>query len=428
MDRLLRSAPVVLACAVLMAQAQAQNAKADFDKAEVPGTPPCTRLQLYCQAAKEAPGEKKYQQMCSASREAISKNDQHNLEQAQNFLADKAFDKAALYAGRVCQADENFAADARQVIAKAKQPVEQPPPPPQPKVDQSGVFYAQAKSAYDAGDFSAAVNAANQVTDGALKGLAKEIIDNVNRYTAAMAAGQQKEQAGDNAGALESYKAAMAINSRGPGSPASHMAAVEAKLHPPAPVPQANPTSQAPGPQPSPTEVAKGKPGPQMPPKPAEDDNTKIAHLLDDASKAQSANNLAAARRAFDSVLRLQPTNALALAGKADVERKMNSDPQAQAKLLAQAIRDFYGSKYDEAADGLTEYIGFSGTKSRGAAFFYLGATRLYQKVLIAGQKSDAVVASAEVQHFFKDAHAAGYQPVERLVSPVVMRAWRTTQ
>ena len=44
------------------------------------------------------------------------------------------------------------------------------------------------------------------------------------------------------------------------------------------------------------------------------------------------------------------------------------------------------------------------------------------------GQKADVAVASSEVQRPFKDARTAGYHPVEKFVSPVVMRAWRTAQ
>ena len=82
-----------------------------------------------------------------------------------------------------------------------------------------------------------------------------------------------------------------------------------------------------------------------------------------------------------------------------------------------------------DAEDGLRAYLDAPTAKSKGAAYFYLGATRLYEKILSSsGQKADAAVASSEVQRPFKDAHAAGYQPVERFVSPVVMRAWRNAQ
>jgi tetratricopeptide (TPR) repeat protein len=148
--------------------------------------------------------------------------------------------------------------------------------------------------------------------------------------------------------------------------------------------------------------------------------------LLDQAARSKAAGDLQGARRAFAEALRLDPSNQFAIVGRGEIEARINSDPAEQAKTLAQAIRDFYSSKYQDAESGLTDYLSSPTARSRGAAYFYLGATRLSLEVMEkSSQKLETLLANPNVQRSFKQARDEHYQPVDRFVSPLILKAWR---
>lgn len=425
--KFVRNGLAAVALAMLPVAALAQDAKSLYDQSLVEGNS-CKKMQLACQAAKLDPKKKDYSDTCARFQTSTNRSDEQFRVKAIDSLSKNDFAGASRWAnGFVCSADIkqsllNQIADAQKGSA--------PPPPVQQtpvKTDPSPTLLAEARGAYQKGDFDAALGAARQVTDPNLKPIADDIVGHITSYRSAVSAAHQAESSHDYAGAINNWRTAQGINANGPESPATNIARLEPLAHAPTPV-QQTPPAQTP-----PVQVAKNNPPPPPPntknQPPPIDINAEVGKLMEEEHKQESANNLAAAVRAYDAILRLQATNATAQAGKAALMARINSDPAEQAKALAQAIRDFYGSKYADAEDGLRAYLDAPTAKSKGAAYFYLGATRLYEKILSSsGQKADAAVASAEVQRPFKDAHAAGYRPVEKFVSPVVMRAWRTAQ
>ncbi len=412
-------------CSLLSLRLAAQDAKQLFDQSLVEGNS-CKKMQLACQAAKLDPKKKDYQDACDRFRTSTNRSDETFRVKAIDSLSKNDFSGALRWTNSfVCNADTK--ASLQSQIADAQKASSPAAPTPAPivavqKADQSSTFLGEARSSFSEGKFDAAVASAKQVTDANLKPYADEIVNKVGAYRAAVSAAHSSEASKDYQGAINNWRTAQAINGNGPDSPGVNIARLEPFTRQAAPAAQPAPVQVANRPAPPPLSAK------QAPPPPV-DINAQVGKLLDDAGKASAAGQLPVALRGYESVLRLQPANTTALSGKADIEKKINSDPAEQAKSLAQAIHDFYSSKFADAEDGLRSYLDAPTAKSKGAAYFYLGATRLYEKILSSSaQKADTAIASAEVQRPFKDAHAAGYQPVERLVSPVVMRAWRNAQ
>lgn len=419
------SSSMLVMLALLSVRAFAQDAKALFDQSLVEGNS-CKKMQLACGAAKLDPKKKDYQDACDRFRTSTNRSDETFRVKAIDSLSKNDFSGALRWTNSfVCNADTKSSllsqiADAQKASAPV---VAATPAAPAQKADQSSTFLGEARSSFSEGKFDAALASAKQVTDSNLKPYADEIVSKIGAYRAAVSSARSSEASKDYQGAINNWRTAQALNGSGPDSPAANIARLEPMIHQAAPA----------APPQAPVQVAQKPSAPppssKQPPPPPVDINAQVAKLLDDANKAAAANQLPVALRGYESVLRLQAGNTVALAGKADIEKKINSDPAEQAKSLASAIRDFYGSKFADAEDALRSYLDAPTAKSKGAAYFYLGATRLYEKILSSSaQKADAAIASAEVQRPFKDAHAAGYQPVERLVSPVVLRAWRTAQ
>ena len=414
--------------------ATAQDAKAIYDQSKVEGNS-CKKMQLACQAAKLDPKKKDYSDACTLFKTATNRSDERLKLSVSDSLSKGDFVGANRWAGYVCSPEDKqallsqIADEQKSKTQVAAAPA--PQAPAQPK-DQSPTFLSEARSAYKSGNFDAALNAAHQITDPTLKEIAEDgIVSKINAYRAAESAARQAESSHDIQGAINNWKTAEGINGSGPDAPAANIARLEPLLK--SAPPQAAPTAQ-PRPE-QPVQVANNTPKPAQTPAagkqpPAVVDVTaEVNKLLDEAGKQERANNLQAAVHAYDAVLRLQPANQAAANAKTALNARINSDPAEQAKSLAQAIRDFYSSKYADAEDSLRAYLDAPTARSKGAASFYLGATRLYEKILSSsGQKPETAIASAEVQRPFKEARAAGYQPVERFVSPVIMRAWKNAQ
>jgi tetratricopeptide (TPR) repeat protein len=413
------------ACVLLAASLQAQDPGVIFNRALTESG--CKRMLDACQAASLDPKKKDYREECDRDKTAISRSDEAMKNKALDAINTKDLATAKRITNlMVCSADIKQTLQSQ--IADAT-PKDQPPPPPQPKADQSSTFLAEANSAFNSGKFDAAVSSAQQVTDPNLKPLAQDIINKVNAYHTDVAAARAAEGSKDYAGAISNWQKAQGISSNGPDSPASNIARLEPLAHPPTVPVAGNPTVPPHGdPLPPKNDPKKQPPQPQ-PTNPKPDPGAQVATLMDQATKAEASNNMQAAVRAYDAILRLQPDNPIATTKKAALLVRINSDPAEQAKSLTTAIRDFYSSRYTDAEDSLQAYLDAPTAKSKGAAHFYLGATRLYEKILsTSGQKVDSALASTEVQRQFKEARASGYRPLEKFVSPVIMRAWQSAQ
>ncbi len=415
---------LVISTTVFVQSSAAQDPKALMDQALVEGNS-CKKVQLACQAAAISK-KKDFQETCDRFKSATNASDEKFRLRVLDMIGKNDLGGAARFANNtVC--DAGVKANLISQIDDAKKAsapvVAATPTAPAPKADQSPTYLGEARTSFSEGKLDAAVSFAKQVTDPNLKPYADEIVSKVGAYRSAVSAARSSEASRDYQGAINNWHTAQAINGSGPESPSSNIARLEPLARPAAPTAQPQAPTQVATKAPTPTNAAK------QPAPPPVDINVQVGKLLDEANKAAAANQLQTALHGYENVLRLQASNGAAQAGKADIEKKINSDPAEQAKSLAAAIRDFYASKFPDAEDALRSYLDAPSAKSKGAAYFYLGATRLYEKILSSStQKVDIALASAEVQRPFKDAHTAGYQPVERLVSPVVLRAWRAAQ
>ncbi len=306
----------------------------------------------------------------------------------------------------------------------------------------SAALLQEARSAFENGDLPRAAATAAQVTSPESKAAATGIINRVSNYNAAIAAAQGAERAKDTGRAIHLYTAAANIAHNGPGDPTGHIAALRAGQAAALETQGAGtvPTTPIPTPAPAPTPMTTPTPSDQKantatapaPPAtprtlPTGDAQGKVSRLLAAAHGAEVSGDLPSALKAYEAVEHLQPGNAEGAAGHLRVEAAIHRDPAEQAKTLVQAIRDFYSLKYGDTEDELTSYLSSPKAQSRGAAYFYLGATRLYRRVLEGQQKPDAAIQDAAVQRSLKEAKTAGYQPVARFVSPLLMRAWQMT-
>lgn len=399
--------------------AVAQSAK-DLHDQGMTAADQCPGLKQVCKAASM---DKKYKKDCDDFALSMNLSSNRNLNTGYEKLEAKLYPSAARYANNVCDYDPALSSKKQQLleaIKNAQAPVvaQVPAPvPPAAREDVSPAKFAEADHDFANGDFEAAAAAAHQVTDKDLQPSANAILDKISRYTAAIQDGRQKEAA-DPQGALQSYRSAISISTRGTGDPSGRIAALETRLHPPAfPMP-ANPTNVV-----IPNKVP-SLPG-QRPPAP--DPGLEAARVIAEARQAES-HNLQEAMKLFQAAQHLQPTNPEAVAGLKRVQEAINSRPEEQAKVLGDAIRAFYGSNYSDAEDGLTSYLSSATAKYRGAAYFYLGATRLYREILETyGHKAQEAGSSPQVQRSFKDARNACYRPVGKYLSPIVLSAWNVS-
>jgi hypothetical protein len=262
------------------------------------------------------------------------------------------------------------------------------------------------------------------VTNPDLKGLANAIVQKIGQYKSDMAAALKSEQNKDYDGAIASYRAAQQVDQNGPGNPGTQIQRLEAVARAAQP-PNPQPSSQKPStPQ---TPVVAQKPPQQAKPA-AEDPAVTFARLMDEAGKAEKTGNLQAAARAYDNATRVPGASDAAQAGKLRVQQAINSDPAEQAKTLTQALREFYASKFSDAEDDFGTYLSSPTAKSRGVAHFYLAASRLSRFIIEhPAAKNDATIDNPDVQRLFKEARSDKYVPVEKYVSPIVMRAWQSS-
>ena len=325
-----------------------------------------------------------------------------------------------------------------------------------------------ARTAFESGNLPEAAATAAQVTSPELKGAATGIINRVSNYNAAMAAAQGAERAKDVGRAIHLYTSAANIAHNGPGDPNGRIAALRAgqtasagnegagagsttPTTAPSALPinsansanspssttsanTANPTHASGASTPLPVSHAADQTAnatTALPtsshPSPSGDTQAKVNRLLAAAHGAEASGDLPSALKGYEEVEHLQPGNMEGATGHLRVETAIHRDPAEQAKTLAQAIRDFYSLKYGDTEDELTSYLSSPQARSRGAAYFYQGATRLYRRVLEGQQKPEAAIRDAAVQRSFTEARAAGYEPVARFVSPLLMRAWQVT-
>jgi len=299
------------------------------------------------------------------------------------------------------------------LIHEANSQLNQPSSP----ADGSMQALQAAQAAYENGDFAAATTNANLVKASNLQPIAQQILTNIRVYNDTMQQGDAAMQSKDYAAAQQKYTFALKIKSNGPGNPADKLKQISSLLATPeksdSPV-TADVSSSRP-------RANKSKLVAQAPP----DNSAKIKSSLGEAQDDEKKGNLQAALTAYEMVLSLDPQQSDAVAGKQRVSDAIGKDPQALEETLANGIHNYYQSHLIEARDALSLYLAEGGTRSKGAAYFYLGATFMAQAFLSDPQnkaRRDDLQRSA-VQEF-QLAKQEHFKPIEKYVSPKILAVW----
>lgn len=389
----------------------------------------CEGLKAACAAAK---ADKRYTNDCEDFVRALYVQNNTFLNKAYAQLDLKQYQSASRFADLVCDYSSDISAKKQDLKQKIKVAVEAGQPKPDAPVvaDRSAEKLREATQAFKNGDFDGALAAAKLVTDENLKENAGDIVQRIAEYRHYIQDAQQKEntELSGMQAARQSYQAALNISGKGPNDPAGNIRRLDgainakqtevAKVTPPSPLPTTVPATPNPktanpvGPKQAPTSL----PPPNI--------DAQVADLLRQAV-LKEAQHPGEALKQCQQAEHLLPNNEEAKTCVARLQKQIGSDPAEQGKVLAAAIRAFYGANYSDAEDGFTSYLAFPTAKYRGAASFYVGASRIYQEILEgSGKKTQDVIKSSPVQNRFKDARAACYQPVGKFVSPVVLTAW----
>jgi hypothetical protein len=320
------------------------------------------------------------------------------------FISGKAKFDAKQYADAVSDLSKIYFGphrpEAQQLIAQANDAINHPQP-----VDNSAPALKAAQVAYDNGDFATAETNAGLVKSPELLPQAQSLLSNIRNYRDDMQQAEAFKTDKNYTAALQKYNAALAIKVNGPGNPAAKLQEVADLMK------QQNSAA-----------VAAIKQS-------VSDSTAKIKADLSDARDQMAKGNLQGALNAYNQVLTLNPKEAEAISGKEQVQQAMQTalakDPKALEDTLVGGIRSYYESHFTEAHDAIELYLKVGGTRSKGAAYFYLGATILSQAILSSPksiQERDHLQHDALEQ--FQQAKQEHFRPVEKFVSPKILAVW----
>ena len=275
-----------------------------------------------------------------------------------------------------------------------------------PVSDPSTDALKAAQTAYENNDFPTATANAQQVKSAELQAQAQSLLSKIQNYNDNMQQAQSLLASKNYPAAQQKYQAAAAIKNNGPGNPAGKVQEVAAlaSMKPNAPA------------------VAVSKPAPV-------DNQAKIKGFLADAQQHTSQGNWQAALAAYNQALALDPRQPDALAGKQQAQEAMKDalakDPKALEDTLVGGIRNYYQSHFTEARDAISLYLTAGGTRSKGAAYFYLGATMLSQAIVYDPKdKSDHDRLEQSALQQFQQAKQERFKPIEKFVSPKILSVW----
>jgi hypothetical protein len=294
--------------------------------------------------------------------------------------------------------------DAQKLIGQANDAINHPQP-----ADNSAQSLKAAQMAYDNGDFATAATSVDLVKAPDLQVQAQAIRNNIKNYTDDMQQAEAFTASRNYPAAQQKYSAALSIKSNGPGNPSGKLQEL------------ANLVNSAK--QQNASTVAGNKQG--APP----DNSARIKAGLADAHDNAAKENWQGALVAYNLVLALDPKQPDALAGKAQAQDAMKAalakDPKALEDTLVGGIRSYYESHFIEARDAISLYLTAGGTRSKGAAYFYLGATMLSQAfVSDPKNKDDHDRLEQNALQQFQQAKQERFKPAEKYVSPKILAVW----
>ncbi len=365
-----------------------------------------------CEAAKIDPG--KYAKKCDSIRQYATSQ----LTEFEGLFGTGKFELGKKdYAGAIRDLSKitfgPHREEAQQLIREASSQLNQP----SPSADGSLQALRAAQVAYESGDFASATANANLVKATNLQPAAQQILTNIRVYNDTMQQGDAAMQSKNYGAAQEKYNFALRIKSNGPGNPTDKLNQLTALLAPPE---KSAPLVAADKPAPR-TPANKGKAFAPAPP----DNSVKIKNSLAEAKDDEGKGNLEAALAAYGQVLSLDPQQADAIAGKQRVSDAIGKDPKILEETLVNGIRSYYQSHLTEARDALSLYLTAGGTRSKGAAYFYLGATFMTQAFLSDPQnKTNRDSLQRNAVQEFQLAKQEHFKPIEKYVSPRILAVW----
>jgi hypothetical protein len=347
---------------------------------------------LLCQAA--AIDQAKYGKECQNAQQFVNSR----LQRFEGyFVTGKSEFNSKDYVGAISDLSRiDFGPrreEAQKLISQANDFINHPQP-----VDNSPQALKAAQVAYDNGDFSTAATNAALVKSPDLLPTAQVILSNIHNYNEGVQQGDALMARKNYVAAQQQYRAALNIKANGPGDPSGKLQQIAGLL------------------------AAKPSTGPQ-------DNSGRIKAELAEAQGNAAKGNWQAALTAYSRVLELDPKQPDALAGKMQAQEAMKAelskDPKALEDTLISGVRAYYESHFTEARDAISLYLTAGGTRSKGAAYFYLGATMLSQAILTSPQdKEDSDRLRKSAMQQFQQAKQQNFKPAQKYVSPKILAAW----
>ncbi|HTZ90219.1 MAG TPA: hypothetical protein VMA71_07755 [Alloacidobacterium sp.] len=358
---------------------------------------PQTAVDLLCKAAALDPTS--YSKKCNDAKQYLDSR----LQKFEGlFVSGKAKFEAKQYADAVSDLSKIYFGprrdEAQKLIAQATEAINHPQP-----VDNSAPALKAAQQAYDNGDFATAETNAGLVKAPDLQPQAQIILSNIRNYRDDMQQAEAFKTDKNYAAAQQKYNAALSIKSNGPGNPAARLAEVASLM-------KQNGNA-----------VAANKSGAS--------DAARINATLADARDHLAKRDWQAALTACNQVLSLDPRQAEALTcrqkAQDGLKAEIASDPKALEDTLVRGILDYYESHLTDARDAISLYLTAGGTRSKGAAYFYLGATMLSQAILTSPKsKQDRDRLQQGALQQFQQAKQQRFKPLEKYVSPKILAVW----
>lgn len=357
-----------------------------------------------CQAAALDP--QKYSKKCARARDEAGRQ----LKEFEGYLGTGRFElQQKDYQGAIRDLSKirfgPLIPQAQTLIAQAKAGLLQP------AVDAASAKALHlAFTAYQQGDFATAAAQAAQVRSPNLQPQANQILTNIRVYQDTMSQADALLKNSDYKGAEQKYTFAVNIRSNGPGNPGQKLQKVQAILQ-----------KQTQEQQAAAAEAEKPAP-------PKVDYAARVKSDLAEAQSDEAKGDLKGALHAFNEALALDGRQAEAVAGRKRMIAAMHRNRKDLEESLAQGIRSYYASDFDQANDALNLFLSGSDPRGQGAAHFYLAASLLSQAILADPQdetQAQSLRQNAEQQ--FQLARQAHYKPVEKLVSPKVLEEWART-
>jgi len=275
--------------------------------------------------------------------------------------------------------------------AKAKDCVENPPP----KVDPREVETLKgAQVAFENGNFPTAEVNARQIKSPDLLPQAQKILNDIKNYYDAVQRGDDLLGKTKYAEAQQQYNVALGISRNGPGNLSAKLKKIDDIAHP-------------------------------KPPGGTQDTNlARIQPILTQARSEVASGDCNAALASYARVLQIDPAQQEALSGQKTCQDIIAGNGNFET-MLVNGVRDFYDSNFNEARTTISLYLTLSGVRSKGAAYFYLGATILSQAVLSSPKEKKEYdrLNQAALENFQK-AKQEKFKPVEKYVSPRILAVW----